>query len=513
MKHFYLIFFLSILISTPLNAQYSIAWAKTFGGEYWDEAHCAIETWDNYVVIAGYKERSESSVNMDGYTTSINKRGAKYCWLLKVDQEGNEWWGRADSLRLDVPRAEARSIKQCADSGLIVAGTCFKTKKTSSDFWLLKTDTYGKKMWEVTFGDRNANEEAFAVVETYDGGFVMAGYTDNTENLDKNLYIVKTDAFGNKLWEDTWGGDKDDCALDLIETSDFGIVLTGYTGSGGGARTTWMIRYSADGAWEFQETYPTGLWDIGTGIIEAYDHGILICGLAKVEGAVNYDVRLIKTDPLGYFQWAKTYGDVEWEEATDLCETFDKGIAIAGFTKSIGGEYDDFWILYTDRDGELIWEQSYGGSGFDYANYIIETRDRGLLVVGGTYSNEHYGWDFAVLKLKRDGISDYLLPGYTFVAPRDSSTITFEDTFNLEVCLRSIDTLKNVEIYINDSLYIASAPFFYTPGDSICNATITARIPLNEGENRVSLKAENLAGRSTSQVFRLYYILLLKVDW
>jgi len=164
----------------------------------------------------------------------------------------------------------AYALVETSDGGFAMAGYQF------GDIWLVRTDAYGNVLWNRTYGSGCA----YALVETYDGGFALAGCTESFNAGALDFKLVRTDAYGNILWNHTYGGPGHDVAYALVEASDGGYVLAG-------------------------ETHP-GLtfWD-----------------------AWNADFWLVKTDVYGNVEWNKTYGG---EEARALVATPDGGFALAG---------------------------------------------------------------------------------------------------------------------------------------------------------------------------------------
>jgi hypothetical protein len=101
--------------------------------------------------------------------------------------------------------------------------------------------------------------------------------------------------------------------------------------------------------------------------------------------------------------WAKTYGGAGYDYATSIQQTTDGGYIVAGFTDSLGAGEDDFWVLKLDARGDVVWQKTYGGGGWDEASSIQQTTDGGYIVAGFTYSFRARLNDGWVLKLDRNG--------------------------------------------------------------------------------------------------------------
>ncbi len=508
-KKIVFILFFAFLQSFAFS-QYTTSWARTIGGSNWDEASCVIETLDGSIVIAGYLESGEKDFGQQGYVVSEVKRGNRYPWIVKFTSDGNEIWGRSFQ---DSYHAHITDIIQLSDSSFAVSGLAYNDRWLTTDAWVAKLDKFGNKIWEKKFGAGKYNEGANSLAyDPADGGFVLAGFTEFNTEIEKDGWLIKVDSLGNMLWDQIGGGKKADELLQVRPTPDGGTIAVGYVSSGGAYKTTWVLKSDNAGNFEWDYNMKHQNWDVGTSVTNTYDDGFAVCGFTKVGNQTNYDVRVIKLDNFGNKQWDFTYGDVEWEEATDIVETYDRGFAISAFTRDVGGQFDNFWILYINREGELEWEEQYGGNGYDYATNVVETKDKGLIIAGSSYSNEHLGWDFALVKLTRDGISDYLLPQIVVHSPQDTVLSVEGKIFQLDACIQSMDSLKTVQIFFNDSLLVDNLLFTYSREDSTCNSKILQTLNLKEGENKIYIKATNVAGTSISLIYRIFYVLIFKLE-
>jgi len=136
----------------------------------------------------------------------------------------------------------AFSVVQTPDGGYAIAGYTNSFGPDSPDFWLVKTDEYGDPEWSKIYGGPSG-EKAYCVVQTADGGYAIAGRTRSFGSGKCDIWLVKTDEFGNHLWNQTYGGPEDDIAREIIETSDGGYAMAGETSSfGHGSRDFWLVK-------------------------------------------------------------------------------------------------------------------------------------------------------------------------------------------------------------------------------------------------------------------------------
>lgn len=486
-----------IVLMSSVYSQYDLGWAKTMGGKRWDQANCVIETKDRGLVLAGNAKKAHD-----------------YVWIVKLDFTGREIWGR---MYEDTYFAKANCIIETKDKKLLVVGKANTEDKVDADLWIMKMHANGKRIWEKTYGGR-FEDEALSVVETDDLGYAIAGFSEDAENINPDFWVLKTDSAGEKIWDYPDGGDKDDRAIDIVETYDGNLIVVGYNMSRmQGHRLLWITKLDANGEWIWDEYFNKSYWDSPSAIIETTDRNLVISGFTKANGSMNYDVRVFKIDQSGNTIWDKSFGRFEWEEATDIVETYDQKLALSAFTMMREGYYDDFWTILLNQEGEKEWDETFGGSGYDYPKSIIETFDKALVIGGSTYSNEFSGWDFAILKLTRIGYNYNFLPQVKIKNPLTYESITQKPEYILSAEISSMDTLQEVKIFINDSAEITINEFdSYIVQDSmvsIYKTDINKTLNLQEGRSNITVSAKNPAGTNFSTIYSIFHLLLLEVRW
>jgi hypothetical protein len=296
----------------------------------------------------------------------------------------------------------AWSVQQTSDGGYIIAGDARSYGAGGSDFWLVKTDSNGNKVWDKTFGGAGL-EWACSVQQTSDGGYILAGRTDSYGAGGSDFWLVKTDSNGNKVWDKTFGGTAGDEAYDVQQTSDNGYILAGRTGSyGAGNGNFWLVKTDSKGNEQWNRTFS------GTGPGEAEsvqqtsDGGYILAGRTDSCSDRGFDFWLVKTDSNGNKTWDKTYGGTGRDTAYSVQQTSDRGYILAGATYSYGAggsDFSDVWLVKTDSNGNKAWDKTFGGTARDEAYDVQQTSDGGYILAGQISSYGAGSWDFWLIKV------------------------------------------------------------------------------------------------------------------
>ncbi|MDY6864928.1 MAG: hypothetical protein SVY15_03010 [Halobacteriota archaeon] len=145
--------------------------------------------------------------------------------------------------------------------------------------------------------------------QTKDGGYILAGYTESYGAGNKDAWLIKTDSNGNEEWNRTFGGEGGDAAFSILQTADGGYILAGGTGSyDAGMIDAWLIKTDSNGNEEWNRTYGGRDYDLGMSARQTKDGGYILVGYTESYGAGKEDAWLIKTDKNGNEEWNRTFG-------------------------------------------------------------------------------------------------------------------------------------------------------------------------------------------------------------
>ncbi len=212
---------------TKIDASANLQWRGYYGGSSNDRAHAVVQADDGGYVMAGFTESDDFDID--------NSRGSYDYWVVKVDALGNFKWQNSFG-GSGIERAQ--DIANTADGGYVIVGNTFSNDtdvsktKGESDIWLVKINDQGQLVWDASFGGAKF-DAAQSVTLSQDGGFIIAGNTksidqDVNENQGENdIWLLKTDARGNMIWQKTFGGQGLDYGFDVLETIDGSVILIG----------------------------------------------------------------------------------------------------------------------------------------------------------------------------------------------------------------------------------------------------------------------------------------------
>ena len=302
----------------------------------------------------------------------------------------------------------ANAIAQTTDGGYIMAGYTnsvngdITSNHGGNDYWVVKTDSAGTIEWQKTYGG-TADDQAHSVIQTADGGYIVAGYSDSSNgditntHGDKDFWIVKLDNAGSIEWQHKYGGDDKEFANEIRQTADGGYIIAGKTYSYDGVimpvngditnfhggTDGWLLKISSTGAIEWQKCLGTDSLENFQSVQQTADGGYVVAG---EYGNGHSWVR--KCDSIGNLQW--DYFDVDSDVVFSIKQTADGGYILAADAITIiaNVEGHNFEITKLNARGGMEWKKSYGGDGFfDSPRSIEITPEGGYVATGVTDSN------------------------------------------------------------------------------------------------------------------------------
>ncbi|PKL31802.1 hypothetical protein CVV43_01595 [Candidatus Saccharibacteria bacterium HGW-Saccharibacteria-1] len=280
---------------------------------------------------------------------------------------------------------EGTSITQSSDGGYAIMGSTHSFGVGLLDVFISKYSTDGILSWSRAFGGANF-DYGNAITQISDGGYIITGRTNSFGSGDYDMFIAKYSNEGNLSWSKTWGGTGYDDGTSIIQSSDGGYTVAGTTTSfGAGSNDMFISKYSADGNLLWNKTWGGASYENGKAITQTSDGGYVVTGSTYSFGSGHYDMAIAKYSIDGNLLWNKTWGSNGEESARSIAQTSDGGYVVAGYTYSFGAGDSDIFIAKYSAEGNLSWNKTWGGLGFDSLGAIIQTND-GYAITGLTSS-------------------------------------------------------------------------------------------------------------------------------
>lgn len=338
---------------SKFSSDNQLEWQKTYGGSNDDRAADIIETKNGEFAILGYSTSKDSDVSSNA--------GSQDFWFIKLSSSGNLISEKSFGyLGLDY----GTTLLETKDNGFLITGVLDVTasngqgnaktnaiKHAGGDYWAIKIDKVGNLLWSKYFGG-SFTDTPLGIVETNDNNFIIVGSSDSNDfNISDNkgtydFWVVKISNFGNLIWEKSFGGSEIDEARAITTTNDGNFLIVGDTRS--------------------------------------KDKNV-----SKNNGAADIWILKISTD--GNLIWEKTIGATNFDVARAITKTQDNDFVIAGSSRSLDNGFEnkgqnDALIIKINNDGELLWQQTFGGSKIDFLYDITVLKNSSIIAVGESSS-------------------------------------------------------------------------------------------------------------------------------
>ncbi|MBA3707085.1 MAG: T9SS type A sorting domain-containing protein [Bacteroidetes bacterium] len=386
-----------------------------------------------------------------GVTTNFGS-GNTDAYILKTDSIGvAKWHYTYGGINID----RAYSIKQTIDSGYVIAGYTNSLGHGGYDMYVIKTNKYGDTIWTKTYGGANW-DFAYSIELTTDGGYIIGGSTYSYGAGSEDMYLVKINSIGDTLWTKTYGGINDDEAKSVKQTTDGGYILTGSTKSFGALNSdiyTVKTTSTGDTIWTRQLNWTQD--DFGNDVIQSYTGEYIIGGKTKSSGNGNFDGVIVTLTPGGSLFSAPTYGGTNDDGFNSIDESVDGRLAMTGYTYSYGSGFgtSDF-VFYIENPYIGQKSGTFGGAKMDEAYCISETNDKGYIICGNTLSYSNLDHIY-LIKTDSNGVSatsvNLVVTGFSSVIQSDNEFKLFPNPSNdaVHVSIYNKEVLDNASFTIH----------------------------------------------------------------
>ncbi len=336
----------------------------------------------------------------------------------------------------------------CGCSKSAVSGNKSEPNLGGFDYWVVKMDFAGNVLWNKTFGGAK-DDMATAIIHTTDGGYLVGGYSISETSATKSsisykqsndYWVLKLDANGNKVWDKTYGGVYTDKLTTLAQLPNGNYVAGGYSFSAAGGMKTpanigsentadfWLLTLAADGSVLSQKVYGGTSHDVVNSVLPAggndvyafgYSYSNKYTGYKTVLPAGNNDYWFVRTDAAGAIKYEGGFGGDRSEFLTSAQMLPDSSLILGGYSNSPASSsksgsflgVTDYWIVKTTTGKAKLWDKTIGGAGGDYLTSVQPTADGGFLLGGYSNSNKGFskgenskgGFDYWIVKTNSAG--------------------------------------------------------------------------------------------------------------
>ncbi len=330
----------------------NLIWQKSYGGSDDDILQSITKTDDGGYLLGG---SSESNISGD---KSENSRGNLDYWVVKVDEFGNVLWDKTfGGSGYDAPY----TIERTSDGNFFVIGTSVSNisgdksennRGTNGDYWVIKINEYGTKIWDKTYGGSISDIPDSSYIRD-DNSLIILGTSNSNASSEKSensrgerdIWMLAIDEDGNKLWDKTYGGASYEFASRFASINS-NLIIPSQSNSGNSGDKTlasfgqgdgWVLALDQSGNKIFDLSFG-GFFNDGLNDVVASDEQLLFAGSTRSYRSGNID--------------ATSNGQ------------------------------NDIWLVKTDMFGNKIWDVSIGGEGSDFANEILSLGNGQYILIG-----------------------------------------------------------------------------------------------------------------------------------
>ena len=400
-----------LLCTLNLSAQKTL-WQKDIRSSTQDFLTAMTSTTDRQILLSG------SSIQSNKPNEMGNQQNNGYDFhILKLDQQGSTIWekyfggSRHDYLTSSIATQEGGSAL-VGTSFSNISGDKKENNLGGSDAWMIRLDENGEELWQRTLGTKN-NDEASAVVQSTDMGFFVAGNINDNKKLfgSKDVFVSKLDKDGKLMQTTILGGRSLDEVTDMTPTPDGGAVVLIYSTSGKSENLNNSETQNSD-----QNNNPQNS-NTQTERARPELTSAVKTFIGKSEANFGEgDHLVVKLDKNANIEWQKTYGGSGDDRPKTIAFT-DNGYLMAGESRSNASgnkkenikEGTDIWLINLDKSGNEVWQKSYNFGNRDVAMSLDVIRKTNQ----DNYSEDRGfllgGYTQAEEKIKRDDEKFWML--------------------------------------------------------------------------------------------------------
>jgi len=323
-----------------------------------------------------------------GYVVGATFSSPPYEALVaKFDSSGSLQWQK--QYQSSIGSSSLYALSQTSDGGYVWAGYLQNSSTYAEYAIVAKIDSSGNVHWQKTYA---VAEYATDIRQTTDGGYIVGGVTPPSPYEIVQGWIAKLDSSGNVQWQKALGSSQNAMANSVTQSSDGGYALAGLAGA-----NVLVAKFDSSGNVKWQNLYtsPSAL-GLGYSIVQTSDGGYVVGGY---DNDSPFLALALKLSVGGKVQWAKTYNiSGAASKFFSVRQTKDGGYVLSGqFYTGIGYDYGyNAWMVKTDSSGNVRWQKAYGNPDYAATFQKVDLTSDGGFVSGG-YTLEFNGQNEAYI--------------------------------------------------------------------------------------------------------------------
>ena len=445
----YIIICLSIKISIVQGQSFQLYGDKTFGGSKLEESADILYVGNGEFIISGNSYTNLDGDKTDGLCQDtlspdiwVIKFDSNFNIIWQNSIGGNKFDVNPTVIKSNLGN---NFIFGCVSTS---TSSCDKSQNAFAptfDYWIYSSDLFNNKLFDITFGGTGGDNDP-AVIQLSNGEYIVCGSSTSGIGGDKTVanfgmadfWTLKFDSNGTKIWDQVYGGTSNELStdnfFDLIPDDNGNFLILGYTGSpvsgnisqpSQGGIDIWLVKIDSSGNKLWDQRFGGSGSDLPRKIIPTADNGYILCGrtFSPQSGDVSEaphgqrDMWVIKLDSVGNKLWDKRYGGTGLNDANWIEQDFDGGYLIGGTTTSqIGLDVSespfgvgDYWIIKTDSIGNKVWDKRFGGPGNNILTCFALLPDSSIMLFGYADSGTT-----SVKTQPGNGLTDYWLVHFKY---------------------------------------------------------------------------------------------------
>ncbi len=397
---FFILLLLGIALPVYAEKAYETIWTKQWGAAGDDRGIDIAVDGSGNVYVTGYTYYYDG---LDGNTNA----GYYDIFLTKYNSSGNKQWTKqwgtsSNDFGKGVTVDGSGNIYVTGYTNGDLDGN---TNAGYYDIFLTKYSSSGNKQWTKQWGtagdDRGIDIAVDGSDNVYVTGYTYGSLDGNIDTGSADIFLTKYDSSGNKQWTKQMGTSKYDEATDVAVDTNGNVYITGYTSGGLDGNTNqglddiFLVKYDTNGTKLWTNLWGTSDYDYGNSVAVDNSGNVYVTGYTygSLDGNTNsssyYDIFLTKYSSSGNKQWTKQWGTSDWDSGNCVIMDGSGNIYVTGFTfggldgNTKVGSADIFLTKY-DSSGNKLWTKQWGTIYYEYGYGIVVDGSGNIYVTGYT---------------------------------------------------------------------------------------------------------------------------------